>query len=88
MADNTEKDNLIETLLLERDEMYQELSRYRENDNGALDKAQSIIREQAATIKKLTDQLAWYRRKFWKSSSEKYISEDPNQRKIDFVYTG
>lgn len=84
MADNTEKDNLIETLLLERDEMYQELSRFRENDNGALDKAQSIIREQAATIKKLTDQLAWYRRKFWKSSSEKYISEDPNQRKIDF----
>ena len=84
MADNTEKDNLIETLLLERDEMYQELSRYRENDNGALDKAQATIMEQAATIRKLTDQLAWYRRKFWKSSSEKYISEDPNQRKIDF----
>ncbi len=28
--------------------------------------------------------MAWYRRKFWKSTSEKYIPEDPNQRKIDF----
>jgi transposase len=32
----------------------------------------------------LTDQLAWYRRKFWKASSEKYIPSDPAQRKIDF----
>ena len=84
MADNTEKDNLIEALLLERDEMYQELSGYRENDNGAFDKAQAIIKEQADKIRQLTDQLAWYRRKFWKSSTEKYIPEDPNQRKIDF----
>jgi transposase len=84
MADNTEKDNLIEALLLERDEMYQELSRYRENDSGALDKAQAIIKEQSDKIRQLTDQLAWYRRKFWKSSTEKYIPEDPNQRKIDF----
>ena len=80
----TDKDTLIEALLQERDEMYQELSRYRENDNGALDKAQATIREQADKIRQLTDQLAWYRRKFWKSASEKYIPEDPNQRKIDF----
>ena len=84
VTDNIEKDNLIEALLLERDEMYQELSRYRENDNGALDKAQATIREQADKIRQLTDQLAWYRRKFWKSSTEKYIPENPNQRKIDF----
>ena len=84
MIDNTEKDTLIEALLLERDEMYQELIGYRENDNGALDKAQAIISEQADKIRQLTDQLAWYRRKFWKSSTEKYIPEDPNQRKIDF----
>ena len=84
MADNTEKDHLIEVLLQERDEMYQELSRYRENDNGALEKAEATIKEQADKIKQLTDQLAWYRRKFWKSSTEKYIPEDPNQRKIDF----
>jgi transposase len=84
LAENPEITKLIETLLQERDEMYQELSRYRENDNGALDEAQATIKEQADMIKQLTDQLAWYRRKFWKSSSEKYIPEDPNQRKIDF----
>lgn len=35
-------------------------------------------------VKQLTDQLSWYRRKFWKSSSEKFIPQDPNQRRIDF----
>lgn len=84
VADNQEKDKLIEALLQERDEMYIELSRLRETDNGALEKAEATIKEQADQIKQLTDQLAWYRRKLWKSTSEKYIPEDPNQRKIDF----
>lgn len=98
MDKNTEKDNLIEALLQERDEMYQELSRLREIDNGALDKAEAVIREKEDQIKqgqetiqkmeemilKFKDQLAWYRRKLWKSTSEKYIPQDPNQRKIDF----
>jgi transposase len=84
VADNQDKDKLIEALLQERDEMYVELSRLRENDNGALETAENTIREQAEKIKQLTDQLAWFRRKFWKSSSEKYIPEDPNQRMIDF----
>jgi len=84
VADNTDKDTLIEALLQERDEMYQELSKLREIDNGALEKAEATISEQADKIKQLVDQLAWYRRKFWKSTSEKYIPEDPNQRKIDF----
>jgi len=84
VADNTEKDKLIEALLQERDEMYVELSHLRKTDNGTLEQAEATIKEQKDEIKKLTDQLAWYRRKFWKSSSEKYIPEDPNQRKIDF----
>jgi transposase len=84
VADNAEKDKLIEALLQERDEMYVELSSLRKTDNGALEQAKAIIKEQKDEIKKLIDQLAWYRRKFWKSSSEKYIPEDPNQRKIDF----
>jgi transposase len=88
---NTDKDTLIEALLQERDEMYQELSRLREIDNGALDKADAVIKEKDETIRKMEnmilqfkDQLAWYRRKLWKSSSEKYIPQDPNQRRIDF----
>jgi transposase len=87
----TDKDTLIEALLQERDELYLELSRLREIDDGALEKAENIIRKKDETIKQLddkvkqlTDQLAWYRRKFWKPSSEKYIPQDPNQRKIDF----
>ncbi len=84
VSENTEKDKLIEALLQERDEMYVELSGLRETDNGALEKAEAIIKELKDEVRKLTDQLAWYRRKFWKSTSEKYIPEDPNQRKIDF----
>jgi len=86
-----DKDAFIETLLLERDELYQELSKLRQIDNGALVQAekkntqyQEVIKEKDQLIKKLTDQLSWYRRKFWKSSSEKYIPQDPSQRRIDF----
>lgn len=98
MDNHTDKDTLIEALLQERDELYLELSRLREIDNGALEKAEVLIREKDEKIRKkdetikaredkirqLTDQLAWYRRKFWKPSSEKYIPQDPNQRTIDF----
>ncbi|MDT8402545.1 MAG: IS66 family transposase [Bacteroidales bacterium] len=89
--DISDKDRLVETLLQERDELYQELSRLREIDNGALDRAEkkneryeAEIKEKDDTIKKLIDQMAWYRRKLWKASSEKYIPQDPNQRRIDF----
>jgi len=87
----TQKDTLIEALLLERDELYQELSGLREIDNGALAKAEnknqeyeSVIKEKDTLIKQLTDQLAWYRRKLWKPQNEKFIPQDPAQRKIDF----
>jgi transposase len=86
-----DKDALIETLLDERDELYQELSKLRQIDGGALAQAekqiahyQEVIKEKESLIKKLTDQLAWLRRKFWKPASEKFIPQDPAQRKIDF----
>jgi len=86
-----DKDAFIETLLQERDELYQELSKLRLIDKGALAQAeekiaqyQKVIKEKDQLIKKLTDQLAWLRRKFWKPSSEKYIPPDPSQRKLDF----
>jgi transposase len=86
-----DKDTFIETLLQERDELYQELSKLRQIDGGALAQAekkiaqfQKALEEKDSLIKKLTDQLAWLRRKFWKASSEKYIPVDPAQRKIDF----
>lgn len=91
MNNTTDKDTLIEVLLQERDELYLELSKLREIDNGALEKAEATIqdkdeklKEKDEKIKQLTDQLAWYRRKFWKPSSEKHIPPDPDQRRIDF----
>lgn len=82
---------LINTLLQERDELYQELSKLRQIDKGALDQAEKkikekdqVIKERDELIKKLSDQLSWYRRKFWKPQSERFIPQDPMQRKIDF----
>ncbi len=86
-----DKDTFIEQLLREREEMYLELSKLRKIDQGALDaeeqkneKYQQVIHEKDEKIKKLSDQLAWYRRKFWHPSSEKFIASDPSQRKIDW----
>jgi transposase len=119
-VDNTtDKDNLIEALLQERDELYQDLSKLKQSSGGSLEHYEAIIREKDNKIKQLSgtvsqldnkikdlgdkvinfedkiinfedkikqlnDQLAWYRRKFWKASSEKYIPQDPSQRRIDF----
>lgn len=91
MTNFEDKDAFIEQLLQERDTMFQELSRLRKIDQGALEEAENtnkkltrIIEEKDDKIRKLTDQLAWYRHKFWKPSSEKYIPQDPNQCRIDF----
>ena len=108
----SDKDTLIETLLQERDELYQELSRLRESDGGNLERYETLIREMDKKIRhldgkikdyedkvknyedrvknyedkvrQLTDQLSWYRRKFWKPVSEKFIPQDPLQRRLDF----
>ncbi len=91
MSHSTDKDMLIHELLQQRDELYGELSRLRNTDNGTLETIESrnkeleaVIKEQDDKIRQLTDQLAWYRRKLWSPSKEKFIPEDPNQRKIDF----
>ncbi|MDC7218007.1 MAG: IS66 family transposase [Spirochaetales bacterium] len=88
---STDKDKLIQDLLDERDELYQETYRLQKIDNGALDtleaktrELEAVVAEKEKQIKKLTDQLAWFRHKFFGSSSEKHIAEDPDQRKIDW----
>lgn len=87
----TDKNKVIEALLLERDELYRQVSRLQNTDVNVLDESQqknreyeSALKEKDNIIKQLTDQLSWYRRKFWKPQSEKYIPQDPNQRTIDF----
>ncbi|MGQ1948315.1 IS66 family transposase [Geofilum sp. OHC36d9] len=88
---SSDKDSFVQALLQERDELFQELSRLRKIDNGAIDTLEaqnkeltSVVAEKDQQIKKLTDQLAWFRHKYFSKSSEKFIKEDPNQRKLDF----
>jgi transposase len=91
MSNFENNEAFIEHLLQERDTMYQELSHLRKIDQGALQEAENtnkklnhIIEEKDDKIRQLTDQLAWYKRKFWKPTTEKYIPQDPNQCRIDF----
>jgi len=53
-----DKDTLIEALLLEHDELYQELSKLRQPSGGALEHYETIISEKDNKIRQLTDQLA------------------------------
>lgn len=64
MDNINDKDALIGTLLQERDELYQELSKLRQIDKGALVQAekrnaqyQEIVKEKEQLIKKLTDEV-------------------------------
>ena len=82
---------MLYEVITERDELFQELSRLRKADNGALEHLESknqelevAVAQKDQQIHKLTDQLAWFRHKFFGKSSEKHIAEDPNQRKIDW----
>lgn len=88
---SSNNDKLIQELLQERDELFQELSSLRKIDNGTLEvlqaqnqKLSTEVAQKDQEIKKLTDQLAWFRHKFFSKSSEKFIKADPNQRKFDF----
>ena len=53
MDKTTDKDALLETLLQERDELYQELSKLRQSSGGALEHYEAIIREKDNKIKQL-----------------------------------
>lgn len=92
MDDGFPYDNpcFVEALLLERDSLYRQtvvlkdqLSEYRE---VAFLKAsyEKTIRERDIEISSLKQQMAVLLRKIWGKSSERFIKEDPLQRRIDF----
>jgi len=56
----SDKDTLIETLLQERDELYQELSRLRESDGGNLERYETLIREMDKKIRHLDGKIKDY----------------------------
>jgi hypothetical protein len=53
----TDKDAFVETLLQERDELYQELSKLRQMDGGVLEHYESLIREKDHKISLLDEKL-------------------------------
>jgi len=54
-----------------------------EKDQVIIKKDRTIL-QQESTITKLQQQIEYLQRKIWGKSSERYINEDPLQRKLDF----
>ena len=57
MQNLNNKDVFIETLLQERDELYQQLSRLRQMDGGALERYEALIREKDHRISQLDEKI-------------------------------
>ena len=91
MQENKENPNELLELLLEKcDRLYQEnmLLKGKLEDRTDVDALKSSY-EQTISLKdekilKLEDEVAYLRRRIWGKSSERFIKEDPQQRRIDF----
>jgi transposase len=80
----------LQQILENRDELYRETSRLKsqlsgyqnfESERASYEKQ---LTEKDQAIIKLKQQIEMLQRKIWGKSSEKYIPEDPQQRKLDF----
>jgi transposase len=85
-----EEELFLQQILETRDELYRETSRLKsqlsayqnfESERGNYEK---LLLEKDQAINKLKQQVEMLQRKIWGKSSEKYIPEDPQQRKLDF----
>jgi transposase len=80
----------LQQILEDRDELYREASRLKSMLDGFNDFAderasyQQQIEAKDCIIHKLQQQIEMLNRKIWGKSSERYIKEDPAQRRIDF----
>jgi len=80
----------LQQILEDRDELYRESSRLKSMLDGFKDFAgerasyQQQIDEKDSLIYKLQQQIEMLNRKIWGKSSERYIKEDPAQRRLDF----
>jgi hypothetical protein len=80
----------VEALLLERDDFYREtvrlkdqLSEYRDVEHMKASYEQTIC-DRDLEISSLKQQAASLLRKIWGKSGERFVKEDPLQRRIDF----
>ena len=80
----------LQQILEDRDRLYRETSRLKsqlssfENFDSERTSYQQQLEENKQTIIKLKQQIEMLRRSIWGKSSERYINEDPLQRKLDF----
>jgi transposase len=85
-----EEELFLQQILENRDELYRETSRLKsqlsgyQNFESERTTYQQQIVEKDQTINKLKQQLEILQRRIWGKSSEKYIPEDPQQRRLDF----
>lgn len=85
-----DKDSFIQALLAERDRLFQENSRLKSKleDKTDVESLKSFYEEtishQKQKINSLEQQVAYLQRRIWGKSSERFIKEDPQQRRLDF----
>lgn len=91
MQENKENPNELLELLLEKcDRQYQEIQLLKgkledRTDVDALKFSyEKTLSEKDNKIVDLEKQVAYLRRRIWGKSSERFIKEDPQQRRIDF----
>jgi len=86
----TEEEVFLQQILEQRDELYRETARLKsqltgyQNFESERTAYQKQITEKDQAIDRLKQQIEMLQRKIWGKSSERYINEDPLQRKLDF----
>jgi len=86
----TSEESFVQQLLEERDRLFRETSRLKsqiaeyESFESERTSYQEQLLEKDKTITKLKQHVEMLQRIIWGKSSERFIKEDPNQRKLDF----
>lgn len=86
----SDKDSFIQALLAKRDRLFQENSRLRSKLEDHTDvellksSYEETINHQKQKIIFLEHQVAYLQRRIWGKSSERFIKEDPQQRRQNF----
>ena len=85
-----EQELFLQQILENRDELYRETSRLKsqlsgyQNFESERTTYEKLLLEKDQAINKLKQQVEMLQRKIWGKSSEKYIPQDPQQRRLDF----
>lgn len=85
-----EQEVFLQQILEDRDQLYRETSRLKshlasfENFDSERATYKQLLDQKDKTITKLQQQIEMLQRRIWGKSSERYINEDPLQRKLDF----